>query len=241
MKISIILPTYNESKNIEIIIPKIEELFKKTNYYFEIIIVDDNSPDGTADLAHELNNNYNNIKVIVRQKLDGIGSALRDGYDSVTDSDIILSSDSDLSFSVEDMIKLIDKINEGYDLVVGSRHTSKQNYETPNINTKIKGFISHYGNIMVRFISGVPIHDFSANFRAIRTNVWRSIKTEEKTNSILMEMILKTYYNGYKVTEIPVIFKDRIYGESKLKLRKEALKFLRKLIKYAFMCRVLRK
>ena len=147
------------------------------------------------------------------------------GYNNAK-GDLILSTDADLSFDVKDMKRLISKINKGYDLVVGSRHLYKRYYEKPNLETKIKGFISRYGNVMVRFLSGENIHDFSANFRVIKNNIWYKLKTTDNTNSILLEMILKTKYKGYKVAEIPVKFKDRKYGKSKLNLAKEAPKFL---------------
>jgi dolichol-phosphate mannosyltransferase len=238
--LSIVLPTYNERKNISILIPRIESFFKKKGFRFEIIVVDDSSPDGTFELSRKLNRKYGNIVTVVRKKKEGIGAALREGYDRAR-GDIIVSSDSDLSFEVADMLRLVEKIEEGYDLVVGSRHMNSSNYEKKKPGTKLKWFISFFGNKMVSAMSGVRIHDFSANFRAIRRRVWRSIETKEKTNSILMEMIVKTRYKGYKIAEIPVVFKDRLYGESKLQLGREAPKFFGKLVKIVFETRVLGK
>jgi len=238
--LSIVLPTYNERKNISILIPRIESFFKRGGFKFEVIVVDDNSPDGTAALCKKLNRKYRNITTVVRKKERGIGSALREGYNRAR-GDIIVSSDTDLSFEVSDMLRLVEKINEGYDLVVGSRHLNSNNYEKKKPGTKLKWFISFFGNKMVSAMSGVKIHDFSANFRAIRRRVWRSIETKENTNSILMEMIVKTKYKGYRVAEIPVVFKDRVYGESKLQLGREAPKFFAKLVKVVFETRVLRR
>ena len=240
MELTIVIPTYNEKENIEIFIPKIEkEVLKKRKIKGEIIVVDDNSPDGTARAALKLNKKYKNIRVIIRNKKEGIGAALICGYNAASGR-FILSSDSDLSFSTNDMLRLIDKIHSGYDLVVGSRHLTNKDYQKIKLKTFIKGFISKYGNILVRVLSGVNIHDYSANLRIISNDVWRDIKTKEKTNSILLEMILKTAYKGYKVTEIPVKFLDRIYGKSKINLFKEAPKFLIRLIYYVFKYRILR-
>ena len=237
MELTIVIPTYNEKKNIEIFIPKIEkEVLKKRKIKGEIIVVDDNSPDGTARAALKLNKKYKNIKVIIRKKKEGIGAALRCGYNEASGI-LILSSDSDLSFSTDDMLRLIDKINSGYDLVVGSRHLTSKDYQKRKIKTFVKGFISKYGNILVRVFSGVGIHDYSANFRIIRNEVWKDIKTKEKTNSILLEMILKTAHKGYKVTEVPVKFLDRKYGKSKINLFKEVPKFFIKLIYYSLKYR----
>lgn len=235
MSVSIVLPTYNEKKNIEILIPQIEEGFKDIEH--EIIVVDDSSPDGTADAARKLNKEYGNIFVVLRPKLEGIGAALRDGYD-VAQMDIILSSDSDLSFSVTDMLRLVSKIQEGFDMVVGSRHMGGDMYEMKKSATRRKGFISKFGNIVNKTFTGVNIHDFTANFRATRREVWQAIKTRDKTNFILAEMIILAYYLGHSVTEIPVHFKDRIHGESKLRLAREIPKFIWKITIFSFRMRL---
>jgi dolichol-phosphate mannosyltransferase len=237
MDVSIILPTYNEKDNIAVFIPKIEELMERKGYTFEIIIVDDESPDGTAEKAKELHLNYGNIKVITPKKRRGIGAALRRGYNAGS-GDILLSSDADLSFSATDMLRLIDTIKNGSDLVVGSRHISEKSYHMPNFKIKCKGFISLYGNKIVRLFSGLPVHDTSANFRAIRKKVWKEISTKEKTNSLLLEMIMASHYSGYKITEIPVVFKDRLHGTSKLNLLKEAPKFFVKLLEFTIRYRI---
>lgn len=237
MKLSIIIPTYNERENIKILIPKVEQLFsKKFKNNFEIIIVDDSSPDGTKEISLKLNKKYDNIRVITRKMKKGIGAALKEGYDKAK-GDLLLSSDADLSFDVKDMERLIKEINKGYDLVIGSRHLSKEYYEKPTLKIKVKGFVSKYGNIMTKLLTNISINDFSANFRVIRKEVWHKIKATDNTNSILLEMILKTKYGGYKVKEIPVVFKDRKYGESKLNLAKEAPKFFVKLVYYVLKYR----
>ena len=240
MELSIVIPTYNEKENIEVLIHQIEKFFhKKYNRNFEIIIVDDNSPDGTAQLAIKLNKTYGNIRVIIRRKRKGVGAALREGYNK-SKGNLILSTDADLSFDVNDMERLIAELNKGYDLVVGSRYLSNKDYEKPDLQIKIKGLVSKYGNVTVRLLSGLSIHDFSANFRIIKKKVWDNIKITDDTHSILLEMILKTRYKGYKVTEIPVKFKLRKYGKSKLILTKIAPNFFIKLILYIFKYRILR-
>ncbi len=241
MKVSVILPTYNEKKNISLLIPRIEQdFFIQNNIKGEIIVVDDSSPDETANIAKQLNKKYGNINTIIKLKKEGIGTALRVGYNAAR-YEIILSSDVDLSFDVKDMKRLYDAIIAGNDLVVGSRHMPAAKYDKPNLTTLLKGFVSKFGNIITRIISGVEIHDFSANFRAIKKDVWKSIKTKENTNSILFEMIMKAHYKGYKVAEIPVRFRDRIYGVSKLNLKKEAPKFFIKLLYYTWQCRITKK
>ncbi|MFH1331846.1 MAG: polyprenol monophosphomannose synthase, partial [archaeon] len=223
MDISIVLPTYNERKNIEILVPELEDLLRKNRLKGEIIVVDDSSPDGTAEVAKELNKRYGNVNVIVRAKKEGIGAALREGYNNAS-GDIIFSMDSDLSFDHNLIPAFLERL-KSYDLVVGSRHTSSGGYEKKKFNIFLKWLTSRGGNVALRLMSGVNVHDFSANFRGIRRDVWNAIKTTDNTNSILFEMVLLTRYKGFRVSEIPVVFRDRVHGESKLNLAKEAPSF----------------
>jgi dolichol-phosphate mannosyltransferase len=236
MDISIVLPTYNERKNIEILIPELEVLLKKNNLAGEIVVVDDSSPDGTADVANELNKKYGNVKLVLRPKKEGIGAALRDGYNH-SSGDIIFSMDSDLSFDHNLIPEFLSRLKQ-YDLVVGSRHTSQGGYEKKNLKVFLKWLTSRSGNVALRVMSGVNVHDFSANFRGIKRDVWNRISTTDNTNSILFEMILLTKYKGFKVSEIPVTFRDRIHGESKLNLVKEAPCFFLKAAKWSLKSRV---
>lgn len=239
--ISIVLPTYNERENIARLIPEIEKQFSRKKITIEILVVDDDSPDGTAAVAKELNKMYRNIRVISRTKKEGIGAALRHGYDEAR-GEVIISSDADLAFKVEDMLKLLERIQKGSDLIVGSRHLKTVSYEKTAIGTKIKWIVSYFGNKMIRVISGVAqVHDFSANFRAIRKPVWNCLKTHENSNALLFEMILKAQCKGYRVEELSVTFKDRIYGKSKLNLAKEAPSFFLKLLWLSIKVRLFRK
>jgi len=92
--------------------------------------------------------------------------------------------------------------------------------------------VSTFGNRLTTFLLDIDIHDFSLNFRAIKKSIWKSIETREKLNAFLLEMIVKTKYSGFKVTEVPVIFKERYYGKSKMKLSKQTFRFFRKLFEY---------
>jgi dolichol-phosphate mannosyltransferase len=227
MKISMILPTYNERENINILIPSLETFFRRKKINHEIIVVDDSSPDGTADAARDMNRQYKNIRVIERKTKAGIGSAIRTGYNAGNGS-ILLSMDSDLSFNVSDIEKILSKFNEGYDMVVGNRHSKGGHYKATEKNIKVKRIISKYGNKMTRFIVGLDLRDFSANFRGVRKDVWKKLETKDSTNSILLEMIVSAKSKGYNVGEVPVEFSERRYGVSKLNLSREAPKFLAK-------------
>lgn len=230
--VSIILPTYNERENVAILIPEIELLFEKERRWHlqEIIVVDDYSPDGTAGLCRELNKKYRNI-VVLQKKKEGIGAALQHGY-TMAKGDILVSMDSDLSFSSADIPKVLGKIAEGADLVLGSRYAKEGRYEKKRMGTWIKGNISSLGNKLIRRLIHLKIHDFSANFRGIRKVVWDAIETKERTNLMLLEMIVKAQRRGYAITEVPVLFRERRFGKSKLNLFVESLHFLYKLLFY---------
>ncbi len=230
--ISVVLPTYNERENIVNLITHIESVLKRKGLKAEIVVVDDNSPDGTARIVRKLNKKYRNIRVFVRPKKLGIGSAHLFGYQKAKGY-IVIAMDTDLSHDPEQIVNMIEKINEGYDIVAGSRHMKGSYYERKTPETRRKYIASKYGNMLTAFISGVPIHDFTNGFRAIRKDVVKNVKTESTGNSFLMEFIVKAQNKGYRVTEIPVTFKDRKFGQSKLQLEKESLKYILDLLKYS--------
>jgi glycosyltransferase involved in cell wall biosynthesis len=238
--ISAVIPTYNEAENIKIIIDRVEDTLKGISDDIELIIVDDSSPDGTALIAREYNKKYGNIKVIVRKKKAGIGAALKEGYNNAK-NELIVSTDADFHFDPEDMLNLFRKLDKGYDLVVGSRYKSNHKYKKKGVKNKIKSVLSTMGNVGMRTISGVPMYDFSANFRAMRKKVWDKIKVKDNDNSMLFEMIIKAHYSGFKVSNVPIHFRDRIYGNSKLNIYKEASRFLYKLSYHSFKIRILKK
>lgn len=231
--ISVVLPTYNEKDNIVKLIQEIESLLTKEKMGFEVAVVDDNSPDGTADVVRKLNQKYHNIKVFVREKKLGIGSAHMFGYKKVK-GDIVIAMDTDLSHDPRQMLAMIKKINEGYDMVVGSRHMKGAYYEKKTPETRKKFVASRLGNIITTLVSRVPIHDFTNGYRAIRRDIIENVKTSSTGNSFLMEFIVKAYKRGYRITEVPVTFMDRKFGKSKLKLGEESIKYFKDLFKYSF-------
>lgn len=241
MDLTIILPTYNERENIKILIPQLERLISKnTKYDFEILVADDNSPDGTAKEAKALGKKWKNVRVMVRKQKEGLGAALIDAYNNAK-GDRILSMDSDLCFELGDVLKLLKKLDEGYDLVVGSRHQAQGGYEKKHLKTYVKSFISAAGNAFTRTLLSLDIHDFSLNFRVIRKEMWRKLTMVEKLNVMLLEMIVRTRQQGGRITEIPVTFKDRIHGESKMRLSTQAPNFLKKVLKYGVVERFYRR
>ena len=235
MELSIIIPTYNERKNIRELVPKLQLLIKKLNKKAEIIIVDDKSPDGTADLARKLGKKYRNIKLISRQKKEGMGAAIKEGFENAK-GNILLSMDVD-SFDVADVEKLYLKALGNYDLVLGSRHIKGGVYEKKHFKTFIKYIVSFFGNKLYKYLLVYHINDFSVNFRAIKRKVWEKLNITEKGNTFMPEIIAEAYFRGYKITQVPIVFKERAHEKSKLNLTKESLRFLIKLMDFIYKYR----
>lgn len=232
-ELSIVLPAYKERENLAIFIPEIEKAFN--GYSFEIIIIDDNSQDGTKELIESLNGKFGNIKLISRPRLMGIGSALRDGY-NMSQGEFILSSDADLSFVVEDMKRLFETIKGGYDIVLGYKIEYKPlKQEDKPLWVRVSYIISQVGNWTIKNFSGMKnIHNFNTNFRILRRSKWLEIKTVEDRHFFLFETIFRILKKGAKITEIPVVFYNRRFGDSKMNFLKEAPKYFLKLTRYVF-------
>ena len=224
--LSIILPTYNEKENIERLIPELEDGIKHNRWNAEIIVVDDSSPDKTYEVSEELNKKYGNIRTIIRKKKEGIGPALREGYNKANGR-IIASIDVD-SFGNRELEILLSKLNNGFDMVVGSRHHKSGGYEYKNLKSYVKRAMSRVGNALTRLMTGLPITDFSLNCRVMTKNCWNAVSslTRENGSAFLLEMIWYAHRKGYKVGEVPVNFRDRQFGKSKMNLLKQPLRFL---------------
>src|SRR3989344_193020 len=230
--LSIVLPTYNERQNLEVLIPELEQMIRKQGYFAEIVVVDDSSKDGTPAPVNSFQKKYGNIRLLERPLKEGLGAALRAGY-NFSRGRIILSMDSDLSVEPEYVPKLLNKLDAGFDFVVGSRHTSGSAYDAPSLKTSLKKAVSTMGNALILALIGLPLRDCSMNFRAMKANWWRKIKTHEKRNAFLFEMIFEIHRLGGRVGEIPFRFKERRFGKSKMVLSTEVVPFLVKAFKYA--------
>ncbi len=236
MKVSFVIPTKEEHGNIDRLIKLINETTKNHKIDNEILVIDDQSEDGTIQDVEELQKSQSNLKLIQRSKFShlfpkyprkwkyiGLGSAHKIGYNSAK-GDIIISMDGDLSNDPKEIPKLIKKINEGYDICVGSRYIGGGGSDKNIINQ----VISKFGNSYITLLSGIKIKDFSTGYRAIKRKVWVKIKNLEYTNdnNFLIESLYFAYKNGAKISEIPIFFKEREIGESKTPLMKETLKAL---------------
>jgi len=239
VQLSIVLPTYREKDNLAIFIPQIEAEFQDVP--LEIIVVDDNSNDGTRELVHDLNRKYRNISLIERPGLLGIGGALRDGYNKAQ-GEYILSSDADLSFVTADMRSLFEKIHTGLDMVLGYKIPDTKQFEEEKrkqgITQEMMLPIGKLCNWVVRVVSHTQnLREYNTNFRIIRSETWKTFQTFEDRNFFLFETIFRAAQRGANITEMPVSFRARKFGESKLNFLQQAPKYFLKLIQYTFFDR----
>ena len=214
MKTIVIIPTYNERENVEALINEIFKHFPQT----DILIIDDNSPDKTYEIVQELSKKDNRIHLIKRERKLGLGSAYVQGFKFAINNnyDVVFQMDADFSHQPSDLLRLFDKINEGYDLVIGSRYISGVNV----VNWPMKRLLlSYFANFYARIITGVPIRDLTAGFKAIRVNALKLINLDNiKSNgyAFQIEITFKIYNKGFKITEIPIVFYERRSGNSKM-------------------------
>lgn len=214
-KILVIIPTYNEADNIQKIIPEVLKNSSPENE-FNVLVVDDNSPDGTAELAESLNNS--NVKILKREKKSGLGTAYLAGfkYAIKNNYDYVFEMDADFSHDPKYLKVFIDKILEGYDLVIGSRYINGISV----LNWPLRRLIMSYlASVYTRMVTGLKVMDTTAGFMCYRVASLKQINLDEvRSNgySFQIEMKFKFYKRGYKIFEVPILFIDRREGESKM-------------------------
>ena len=213
MNILVISPTYNERKNVQSLVELI--LGKNPNYH--LLIVDDNSPDGTADNVKELQIDYPNLHLAERPGKAGLGSAYVFGFKWALKHkyERIVQMDADLSHDPNDVPRLV-KLLDDYDLIVGSRYIEGVSV----VNWPIRRLMLSYGaNMYSRIITGMPIKDSTGGFKAWRREVLNEIDLNAVSSqgySFQIEMNFRTWCKGFKIKEVPIIFVDRTIGESKM-------------------------
>ena len=213
MKTLIIIPTYNELENLR---PLLQEIFSYAPET-DVLIVDDNSPDGTGKLADEIHNENPQVHVLHRAGKLGLGTAYIAGfkYAVAHDYDAAFEMDADFSHDpryLPDFLKAI----EHADLVIGSRYIPGGG--TPNWSF-LRRFISGGGNIFARFMLGIPVQDCTAGFRCYRRQVLESIDLDtiqSQGYAFQVEMAYRVMQQGFKIVETPIVFMDRRIGKSKM-------------------------
>lgn len=211
----VIIPTYNEKENIENIIWKVFSL----DGGFDILIIDDGSPDGTAAIVKRLQQEFpERLHMIERPGKLGLGTAYITGFKWSIDKgyDYTFEMDADFSHNPEDLPRLYQACKDGADLAIGSRYCDGISV----INWPIGRIImSYYASVYVRTVLGMKVYDCTAGFKCYSNKVLRTIdldKVEMKGYGFQIEMKYTTYKLGFKITEVPIIFVNRKAGTSKM-------------------------
>lgn len=224
MKLSLIIPTYNEKENIRNLILKIQEEFSQNNINGEIIVVDDNSPDGTGKILEDLKKDWGNLKIIHRKGKLGLSSAAIEGW-KISEGDVLGLMDADLSHPPEKIKELFFAIEKGnFDFTIGSRYVKNGNIIGWNFKRKL---MSKTATLLSRIYTKVK--DPMTGFFMIKKEVIKNVKLNPKGFKILLEVIIKGNYKNIK--EIPITFVNRQKGKSKAGT-KEIFYYLRNLIGY---------
>lgn len=211
----VIIPTFKEKENIEAIIKSISSLQNA----FDILIVDDKSPDGTADIVRSLQSSFPNLNLIERSGKLGLGTAYITGFKWALekDYDLIYEMDADFSHDPRDLVRLYKACHDdGADVAIGSRYISGVNV----VNWPLSRVLMSYSaSIYVRIITGMKIMDTTAGFKCYRKEVLENILLNQIKSvgyGFQIEMKFLAWKLGYKIVEIPIIFTDRKLGASKM-------------------------
>ena len=217
------IPTYNEKENIANLINEILKL-KINNLH--IVVVDDNSPDGTWKIVQNISKKQKNVHLLLRKKNKGRGSAGRDGfiYCLKNKADIVVEMDADFSHNPK-YIPLMLKEIKNYDIILGSRQI-EQGKDIGR--SSVRKLITKLANLYIRLMLGLNVKDCNSGFRCFKREILEKIKPEKiesKGPSIVQEVLFKAHLKNAKIKEIPIVFINRKNGISKLGLKQLMLAY----------------
>lgn len=224
-ELGFILPTYCEAASIEPLIHEIEGLNLSTS----ILVIDDSSPDHTADLVKRLNEKYKNILVLVRPKKSGLGTAITDGFrvflSLKNPPRYIVTMDADYSHDPSDVPSVVSAAKEVQGLAIGSRYCAGGRVANWNL---FRWLISRIANTLSSCLIGAGIHDYTSGLRCYSTDLVKQIVNDlhSQTYEIQIETIRQSYRRKFRITETPITFVNRKRGKSKLTIN-EVKEFLR--------------
>jgi glycosyltransferase involved in cell wall biosynthesis len=220
MKISILIPAHNEAESIVDTMIRLEQALR---HNYEIIVVNDHSSDNTAQVVQEFAKSHKNIVLVDNINQPGFSNALSTGF-TASKAELVLPVMADLCDDPETINKMYDKIEQGFDVVCGSRYMrGGKKIGGP----KLKSFFSRIFGLSLHFIIGIPTFDIANSFKMYRRRVLDTIKIESKGFEISVEVPLKAFFSGYKITEIPTTWIDRKSGISKFDVKKQGSGYLK--------------
>ncbi len=242
MRVLVIIPTYNEAENIKSLIPEVLKQGKKlgSSVEIEVLVVDDNSPDGTAQIVKDFQKIYEGkVHLIERPGKLGLGTAYVEGFKYALKNgyDYVFEMDADFSHDPKEIPKILNGALDNYDIVIGSRYShgvSVLNWPMSRV------LLSYFANLYARKMTGVPVMDLTSGFKCISKKVLEKVDLDGiKSNgyAFQIELTVKAYYKGLKIKEHPIIFVERRSGVSKMskKIVFEAALMVLRLSAYRFL------
>lgn len=211
----VIIPTYKEKENIEALIKAISSL----SIPMDILIIDDNSPDGTAGIVKNLQGEFSNLHLVERPGKMGLGTAYNTGFGWALEKgyDYIFEMDADFSHNPDDLVRLYEACSaNGADVAIGSRYISGVNVVNWPLSRVL---MSYFASIYVRFVTGMKIRDTTAGFKCYRREVLENIRLHPVKSvgyGFQIEMKFAAWKLGFNIVEVPIIFTDRKLGSSKM-------------------------
>jgi dolichol-phosphate mannosyltransferase len=212
MKTRVLVPTYQELHTLASIVHRIFE----HNPEVHVLVIDDNSPDGTGKLADQLKAKYSNLEVLHRQSKNGLGAAYIDGFNnSINEFDVLVEMDADGSHDPQDLVTILKEI-ENYDCVLGSRWVPGGKV----VNwPKSREILSRGGNSYARLMLGIDIGDATGGFRAYKTTALKQLDLSDIDSQgycFQVDMVRRLLKKGFKIKEVPITFTERTIGTSKM-------------------------
>jgi dolichol-phosphate mannosyltransferase len=218
----LILPTYNEAGNLELVIDAAQRALDSiAPGGYRVLVVDDSSPDGTGAIADRLAAEREPVEVLHRAQREGLGPAYVAGFVRAlaAGADLVVEMDSDLSHDPADIARLVAAIDDGADVALGSRYVAGGSIAHWGV---LRRFISRGGCLYARLVLGLPIRDLTGGFKCFRARVLESIDLPTVLAHgyvFQVEMTLRAVRGGFRVVEVPVTFHDRLHGASKMSTR----------------------
>jgi dolichol-phosphate mannosyltransferase len=214
VRVLVVLPTYNEAANIENVIERVRKALPDAS----VLVVDDGSPDGTAKIATDVGDRLGNVDVLSRDGMSGLGSAYRDGFRWGLERgfEVLVEMDSDLSHDPDSLPTLVEPLEQGYEVCIGSRYVpggSIPNWSLP------RRLLSKGGNLYANVLLNLNVRDSTAGFRAYSATVLRRIdlsSVRADSYGFQIEMTYRAIGVGARVREVPIRFVDRELGTSKM-------------------------
>jgi dolichol-phosphate mannosyltransferase len=216
----LILPTYDEAENIEPIVAAALPALASTGLEHHVLVVDDGSPDGTGDIADRLAVEHPELEVLHRTSKDGIGPAYLAGFARALElgAELVMEMDSDFSHDPADIPRLVAAADEA-DLVLGSRYVTGGGVSDWGLGRRL---ISRGGSLYARLLLGIPVRDLTGGFKCFRRSVLESLDLSDVGTDgygFQIEVTYRAVRAGFQVTEIPITFRDRRVGASKMSAR----------------------